>query len=128
MSVSCMLHTFIKYRDHYTSNIIVVMPMQHCYYYVHVRVYAHVELCVSVSLKIFKKGHIGIVEKSKQAQIVVCITEPLLWYMNSGCVLECRHTHITLCIMVTYIHPSVLSLHKLVISYTQDCLKQDNSL
>ena len=32
MSVSCMLHTFLKYRDHYTSNIIVAAPMQCCNY------------------------------------------------------------------------------------------------
>ena len=38
----------------------------------------------------------------KQARIVVCITEPLLCYMNSGCVLEYRDTHITLCSMVTF--------------------------
>ena len=25
MSVSCMLHTSLKYRDHYTSNIIVAV-------------------------------------------------------------------------------------------------------
>ena len=25
-----MLHTFLKYRDHYTSNIIVAAHMQHC--------------------------------------------------------------------------------------------------
>ena len=35
MSVSFMLHKFIKYRDHYTSNIIVVVPMQHFNYYVY---------------------------------------------------------------------------------------------
>ena len=35
MSVSCMLHTFLKYRDHYTSNIIVAAPMQRCNYYVY---------------------------------------------------------------------------------------------
>ena len=29
-----MLHTFLKYRDHYTSNIIVAALMQHCNYYV----------------------------------------------------------------------------------------------
>ena len=34
ISVSCMLHTFLKYRDHYTSNIIVAAPMQHCNYYI----------------------------------------------------------------------------------------------
>ena len=27
MSVSCMLHTFLKYKDHYTSNVIVAAPM-----------------------------------------------------------------------------------------------------
>ena len=32
MSVSCIymyIHTFLKYRDHYTYNIIVAAPMQH---------------------------------------------------------------------------------------------------
>ena len=35
MSVSCMLHTFLKYRDHYTS-IIVAAPKLHCNYYMYV--------------------------------------------------------------------------------------------
>ena len=40
-----------------------------------------------------EKQHIGIVEKyRKQAWVLVCITEPLLCYMNSGCVLESRDT------------------------------------
>ena len=34
MSVLCMLHTFLKCRGHYTSNIIVAAPMQCCNYYV----------------------------------------------------------------------------------------------
>ena len=35
------------------------------------------------------KGHIGIVDKvsEKRTRILVSITEPLLCYMNSGCVL-----------------------------------------
>ena len=45
MSVSCtmycMLHTFIKYRNHYTSNIIVAVPMQCCKYYM----YMYIEPC-----------------------------------------------------------------------------------
>ena len=32
MSVSCMLHTFLKYRYHYTSNILVAVPVQCCNY------------------------------------------------------------------------------------------------
>ena len=41
MSVSCLLP---KYRDHYTSNIIVAASMQHCNYYVymHMCMYIHV--------------------------------------------------------------------------------------
>ena len=35
MSVSCMLRTSLKYRDHYTSNIIVAAPMQRCNYYMY---------------------------------------------------------------------------------------------
>ena len=47
MSVSCMLHTFLKYRDHYTSNIIVAVPMQRCNYYsIYIHVYAHVYTCI----------------------------------------------------------------------------------
>ena len=42
---------------------------------------------------------IGNVEKArKQARIVVRITEPLLCYMNSGCVLECRDTPTSHCV------------------------------
>ena len=37
MSVSCMLHMFLKYRVHYTSKIIVTVPMQRCNYYVSVK-------------------------------------------------------------------------------------------
>ena len=36
-----------------------------------------------------KDIYIGVVEKQrKQARIVVCITEPLLCHMTSGCVLD----------------------------------------
>ena len=35
MCVSCMLHTFLKYRDHYT---IVAVPMQCCNYYMYMYV------------------------------------------------------------------------------------------
>ena len=40
-----MYSTFLKYRDHYTSNIIVTAPMQRCNYYVHVHVHAALQLC-----------------------------------------------------------------------------------
>ena len=42
MSVSCMLHTFLKYRNHYTSNIIhvVAAPMQ-CYNYYNTFIYMY---------------------------------------------------------------------------------------
>ena len=41
-----------------------------------------------------KKVHIGIVEKAKETSlnVLVCVTEPLLCYMNSGYVLEFRDT------------------------------------
>ena len=47
MSVSCMLHTFLKYRDHYTSNIIVAAPMQRCNYYI-IHVYTYTIMYVIV--------------------------------------------------------------------------------
>ena len=48
--------------------------------------------------KIFKKGHIGTVEKAQETSSdsdmhnVHCVLVPLLYLMNSGCVLECRET------------------------------------
>ena len=46
-----------------------------------------------------QKGHIGIVEKAQETSSdsdmhnTVCLS--LLYFMNSGCVLEIRETHIT---------------------------------
>ena len=51
MSVSCMLHTFLKYRDHYTSNIIVAAPMQCCNYYRRAgNIHAHVHVYIGREL------------------------------------------------------------------------------
>ena len=56
-----MLHTctctctFLKYRDHYTSNIIVAVPMQHI---LHVHVFTHT--CYMMKTTIFEK------DKAKQ--------------------------------------------------------------
>ena len=33
-----ILHTFLKYMDHYTSNIMVAVPMQRCKLHVHVHI------------------------------------------------------------------------------------------
>ena len=41
MSVSC---TFLKYRYHYTSNIIVAGPMQWCNYYMYMYIHVHVHI------------------------------------------------------------------------------------
>ena len=41
--------TFLKYRDHYTSNIIVAVPMQCCNYYVQVHIHVHVHVHVHLS-------------------------------------------------------------------------------
>ena len=45
-----------------------------------------------------KKGHIGIVEKAQEtssdSDMHNTVLVPLLYFMNSGCVLECRETHI----------------------------------
>ena len=43
-----------------------------------------------------KKGHIGIVEKAQEtssdSDMHNTVLVPLLYFMNSGCVLECRET------------------------------------
>ena len=45
-----------------------------------------------------KKGHIGIVEKAQETSSdsdmhnTACVLVPLLYFMNSGCVLEFRET------------------------------------
>ena len=63
--------------------------------------------------------HVGIVEKvhetSSDTGIIYALeSHALLCYMNSGCVLENRHTNITLCNLVTtYIRP--YTLHKQII-------------
>ena len=57
MSVSCILHTFLKYRDHYTFNIIVAAPMQRCNYYIHNQLVGTevqtlgAEMCISMCIK-----------------------------------------------------------------------------
>ena len=61
-------------------------------------------------MRINLKGHIGIVEKVKETSSDTGIREPLLCYMNSGCVLECRHTFHTPtlhCVYSMVIHISV---------------------
>ena len=44
----------------------------------------------------FKKGHIGIVEKAQEtssdSDMHNTVLVPLLYFMNYGCVLECRET------------------------------------
>ena len=53
-------------------------------------------------MKKIKKGHIGIVEKAKETSSDSgCITEPLLLHEQWMCPGMQRHTHITLCSMVT---------------------------
>ena len=45
-------------------------------------------------MKNSKKGHIGIVEKAQEtsSDSEHCALVPLLYFMNSGCVLEFRET------------------------------------
>ena len=47
-------------------------------------------------MKNSKKGHIGIVEKAQEtssdSDMHNTVLVPLLYFMNSGCVLECRET------------------------------------
>ena len=43
MSVPCMLRTFLKYRDHYISNIIGAAPMQCCNYNI-IIIHVHVHV------------------------------------------------------------------------------------
>ena len=49
-----------------------------------------------VNEKILEKGHIGIVEKAQEtssdSDMHKPVLVPLLYLMNSGCVLECRET------------------------------------
>ena len=48
----------------------------------------------------------------KQARIMVCIIEPLLFYMNSECVLECRDTpHHTVEPGINLIHISIAIIY-----------------
>ena len=51
---------------------------------------------VNEKLLEFKKGHIGIVEKAQEtssdSDMHNTVLVPLLYFMNCGCVLECRET------------------------------------
>ena len=64
MNVSCILHTctFLKCRDHYTSNVIVAVPMQHCNYYMYIVCTCTYTSAMQdiVCVLIKRKGEIGI--------------------------------------------------------------------
>ena len=75
----CMLLTFLKYRVHYASNIIVAAPVQHCNYYV------HVYTCIIIYTHMYN----------------VCV-HTCIWYMYMYNV--CAHTCICTCMYVCIIH------------------------
>ena len=89
MSVSCMLHTFLKYRDHYTSNRVVAAPVQRCNYYVractvNIHVYIPVQSVESYALQSGICGFIIFYSIYIISRTIKCTL----------CSIPCPHTHI----------------------------------